>query len=79
MIRDHLISWRKVHLNDNFQEYLDAVALLPESDRDCAAALWCAVGREDMTCVLKGFHIVDAFHRMLATTQQTLKPEGESP
>lgn len=74
MLRDQLFQWRKMHsvpkdsntrnyfsTRSNYQEYLDAVNELPESDRECAAALWGIRDEHDILVIISAFHHLDAW------------------
>jgi hypothetical protein len=67
MLRDQLFQWRKMHSvpkdsnTENYQEYLDAVNELPESDRECAAALWGIRDEHDILVIISAFHHLDAW------------------
>ena len=67
MVRDQLFQWRKMRsvpkssCTENYQEYLDAVNELPESDRECAAALWGIRDERDILTIISAFHHLDAW------------------
>lgn len=71
MIRDTLYTWRLKHPAKNYQEYLDSIDLLPEGDRECAAALWGIRCKGDIILIITAFTHLDRWRQISAEANQT--------
>lgn len=61
MIRENLIEWRENLTADNYKQFLDEIAKLPEEDWECAAALWHHNDRRTIFPIIMAFHELDYY------------------